>query len=142
MSGALGASGINKVVSMISGGLLGAAGSIGGDLISSKGDWSKVNIAKAAFMGVLGVALGAWTGAGSQNAKQLTKDINSGVTWGSKAFLNAVEAFSKQQTNRTMQQIMYMKLNSAIILHAFEAIAKVVSSISFSTLIGGLICFL
>ena len=35
ISGALGASGISKVFSMVAGGVLGAAGSVGGDLIAS-----------------------------------------------------------------------------------------------------------
>ena len=53
ISGALGASGINQVVSMIAGGVLGAAGSIGGDLIASGGDWNQVNVGKAILMGAI-----------------------------------------------------------------------------------------
>ena len=60
-SGALGASGINQVVSMIVGGVLGAAGSVAGDIIAVKGDFSQLNVwkvvGKAAIMGAIGVGL-------------------------------------------------------------------------------------
>ena len=36
-------------------GVLGAAGSIGGDLIASGGDWNQVNVGKAILMGAIGV---------------------------------------------------------------------------------------
>lgn len=64
----MGASGINQVVSMIAGGVLGAAGSVAGDIIAVNGDLSQLNVwkvvGKAAIMGAIGVGLGRWTGAG------------------------------------------------------------------------------
>ena len=136
ISGTLGASGITPIISMISGGLLGVSGSVGGDLISNGGDWSKVNIGKAIFMGITGAVLGKFTGAGSQNTSHLVADIKAGKTWGSKAFLAAAESFGKQQTNRTLQQVMYMSLDKAITLHTAQAFAKGSLAVAASTILG------
>ena len=54
ISGLIGGSGVGVAGSMISGGILGFAGSVGGDLISNGGDFSKVNWGKAVVMGAFG----------------------------------------------------------------------------------------
>ena len=74
-SGLLSATGIGTVgAALISGGLC-FVGSVGGDLISSNGDWSSINWAKAVIMGIVNVGLGAWAGAGSQNSAALGKGL-------------------------------------------------------------------
>ena len=74
-SGLLSATGIGIIgAALISGGL-GFAGSVGGDLISSNGDWSSVNWTKAAIMCVVNLGLGALAGAGSQNSSALAKGL-------------------------------------------------------------------
>ena len=139
ISGALGASGITRAVSMIAGGVLGAAGSIGGDLITSGGDWSKVNIGKAIGMGILGVVLGRWTGHGTQNTHFRNIDINTGKTWGSKAFLiSAEEALLRPNSGLTLQT-MYMNMAKAITLHSVQGMLKVSIAILASTSLGNFI---
>ena len=59
---------------IVSGGL-GFAGSVGGDLIESNGDWSSVNWKKAVVLGILNFGLGAWAGEGSQNSIALGKGL-------------------------------------------------------------------
>lgn len=75
ISGLLSATGIGTFgAALISGGL-GFAGSVGGDLISSNGDWSSINWGKAAIMGGVNLLLGTWAGAGSQNSSALGKGL-------------------------------------------------------------------
>ena len=139
ISGALGASGINQVVSMIAGGVLGAAGSIGGDLIASGGDWSQVNVGKAILMGAIGVGLGRWTGAGTQNSKAMVSTINAGKSWGSKAFLtSAKEALLRPNSGLTLQT-MYMNMAKAISLYTVQGITKVSVATLGSTILGNTI---
>ncbi len=69
----LAASGIGTLAAACISGGLGFAGSVGGDLISSNGNWTSVNWGKAAIMGVVNFGLGAWAGAGSQNLSALGK---------------------------------------------------------------------
>jgi len=52
---------------------LGFVGSVGGDLISSNGDWDKVNWTKAGIMTVVKFGLGF--GAGAKNSKAISKDL-------------------------------------------------------------------
>ena len=139
ISGALGASGINQVVSMIAGGVLGAAGSIGGDLIASGGDWSQVNVGKAILMGAIGVGLGRWTGAGTQNSKAMVSTINAGKSWGSKAFLtSAKESLLRPNSGLTLQT-MYMNMSKAISLYTVQGITKVSAATLGSTILGNTI---
>ena len=139
ISGALGASGINHVVSMVAGGVLGAAGSIGGDLIASGGDWSHVDVGKAILMGAIGVGLGKWTGAGTQNSKTMVSTINAGKSWGSKAFLtSAKEALLRPNSGLTLQT-MYMNMSKAIILYTVQGITKVSAATLGSTILGNTI---
>ena len=139
ISGALGASGINQVVSMIAGGVLGAAGSVGGDLIASGGDWSQVNVGKAILMGAIGVGLGRWTGAGTQNSKAMVSTINAGKSWGSKAFLtSAKEVLLRPKSGLTLQT-MYMNMAKAISLYTVQGITKVSVATLGSTILGNTI---
>ena len=139
ISGALGASGISKVISIVAGGVLGFGGSVAGDLIASKGNWNDVKWGKALLMGAVGAGLGAWTGAGSQNTKSMIDDIMLGKSWGSKAFLNAANSLAKQPGNRTMTMIMYNKMAKAITKYQIQAIAKVGIGIGASTIGGSLL---
>ena len=143
ISGALGASGINQVVSMIAGGVLGAAGSVAGDIIAVKGDFSQLNVwkvvGKAAIMGAIGVGLGRWTGAGTQNSKAMVSTINAGKSWGSKAFLtSAKEALLSPNSGLTLQT-MYMNMAKAISLYTVQGITKVSAAILGSTILGNTI---
>ena len=89
-SGLLSATGIGTVgAALISGGL-GFVGSVGCDLISSNGNWSSINWAKAAIMGAVNVGLGAWAGAklAFSNDKQLVKEerVKTELQWISSLF--------------------------------------------------------
>ena len=97
-------SGHFAISTLIIGAIIGAAGSIGGDLIVSGGDWSQVNVGKAILMGAIGVGLGRWTGAGTQNSKAMVSTINAGKSWGSKAFLtSAKELLLRPNSGLTLQ---------------------------------------
>ena len=136
ISGALGASGISQVVSMIAGGILETVGSIGGDLIYSGGDWSQINVGKAILMGAIGVVLGRWTGAGTQNSKAMISTINARKSWGSKAFLtSAKEALLRPNSGLTLQT-MYMNMSKAISLYTVQGITKVSVATLGSTILG------
>ena len=139
ISGALGASGINQVVSMIAGGVFGATGSVGGDLIASGGDWSQVNVGKAILMGTIGVGLGRWTGAGTQNSKAMVSTINAGKSWGSKAFLTSAKEVALRPNSGLTIQTMYMNMAKAISLYTVQGISKVSIAIFGSTMFGNLI---
>ena len=139
ISGALGASGINQVVSMIAGGVLGATGSVGGDLIASGGDWSQVNVGKAILMGTIGVGLGRWTGAGTQNSKAMVSTINAGKSWGSKAFLTSAKEVALRPNSGLTIQTMYMNMAKAISLYTVQGISKVSIATFGSTMFGNLI---
>ena len=75
VSGLLAATGIGMWGAAIVSGGLGFAGSVGGDLIESNGDWSSVNWKKAVVLGIVNFGLGAWAGAGSQNSTALGKGL-------------------------------------------------------------------
>ena len=75
VSGLLAATGIGMWSAAIVSGGLGFAGSVGGDLIESNGDWSSVNWGKAVVLGIVNFGLGAWAGAGSQNSSALGKGL-------------------------------------------------------------------
>lgn len=139
ISGALGASGISQVVSMAAGGILGAAGSIGGDLITSGGDWSQVNVGKAILMGAIGVGLGRWTGAGTQNSKVMVSAINKGTSWGSKAFLTSEKEAALRPNSGLTIQTMYMNMSKAISLYTVQGISKVSLATFGSTMFGNMI---
>ena len=139
ISGALGVSGISKVMSTIVGGVLGAASSIGGDLIVSNGDWEQVNVWKAIAMGGIGALLGSWTGAGTQNTRTMVSAINSGKSWGSKAFLMSAKEVALKPDSRLALATMYMFMANAINLYTVQGIVKVSTSILGSTFLGNLI---
>ena len=143
ISGALGTSGINKVVSMIVGGVLGAAGSVAGDIIAVKGDLSELNFwevaGKAVIMGGVGAILGKLTGAGTQNTKIMADTINIGKSWGSKAFLtSAKEALLRPNSGLTLQT-MYMNMAKAISLYTIQGITQVSAAVFGSTFLGNMI---
>ena len=51
-------------------------------------------------MGAIGVGLGRWTGAGTQNSKAMVSNINAGKSWGSKAFLTSAMSLGGAITER------------------------------------------
>lgn len=140
ISGALGASDINQVVSMIAGGVLGAAGSVAGDIIAVKGDFSQLNVWKvvgiSAIMGATGIGLGRWTGAGTQNLKAMVKTINAGQSWGSKAFLTSAKEVALRPNSGLTLQTMYMNMAKAINRYTIQGISKVSFGILLSTAFG------
>lgn len=138
ISGALGASGINQVTSIIAGGVLGVAGSVGGDLIASNGDWSEVNVWKAIVMGGVGALIGSWTGAGTQNTKAMVKSINAGKSWGSKAFLISTKEVALRPNSGLTLQTMYMNMAKAISKYTFQGISKVSVAAFVSAFLGNL----
>ena len=140
ISGALGASPITKTTSMILGGVLGAAGSLGGTIIGAKGDFSSINwgtaIASAIFMGAIGAVLGHWTGDGATNFKVMTDRINAGKSWGSKAFLTSVNEVMARPNSGLTIQTMYMNMHKAIVKYKIKAMGKVYVATAGSTVIG------
>ena len=125
---------------MIAGGVLGAAGSVAGDIIAVKGDFSQFNVwkvvGKAAIIGAIGVGLGRWTGVGTQNSKAMVSTINAGKSWGSKAFLtSAKEALLRPNSGLTLQT-MYMNMAKAISLYTIQGITKVSAVVFGSTFLG------
>ena len=143
ISGALGASGINKAVSMIVGGVLGSGVSVAGDIIAVKGDLSELNfwkvVGKAAIMGAIGVGLGRWTGAGTQNTKAMVDTINIGKSWGSKAFLTSAKEVLLRPNSGLTLQTMYMNMAKAISLYTVQGITKVSVATLGSTILGNMI---
>ncbi len=90
-------------------------------------------------MGAIGVGLGRWTGAGTQNSKAMVSTINAGKSWGSKAFLtSAKEALLRPNSGLTLQT-MYMNMSKAISLYTVQGIAKVSAATLGSTFLGNMI---
>lgn len=132
-------SGHFAISTLIIGAIIGAAGSIGGDLIVSGGDWSQVNVGKEILMGAIGVGLGRWTGAGTQNSKAMVSTINAGKSWGSKAFLTSAKELLLRPNSGLTLQTMYMNMSKAISLYTVQGITKVSSATLGSTILGNTI---
>lgn len=132
-------SGHFAISTLIIGAIIGAARSIGGDLIVSGGDWSQVNVGKAILMGAIGVGLGRWTGAGTQNSKAMVSTINAGKSWGSKAFLTSAKELLLRPNSGLTLQTMYMNMSKAISLYTVQGITKVSSATLGSTILGNTI---
>jgi hypothetical protein len=75
ISGMLSFSGIGALGMALASGALGFVGSVGGDLIASNGNWSKINWGKAAAMGGINFFLGYCAGAGVQNRKEIGETL-------------------------------------------------------------------
>lgn len=136
VSGALGASGISQVVSMIAGGVLNAVGSVDSDLIESNGDWNAVDVNKAFKMAQMGVLLGGFTGAGTQNTTAMVEAINEGTSWGSKAFLVSAQEAALRPNSGLVAQTMYENMSRAITMYSIEGIVKVSASSVISIFVG------
>lgn len=78
ISGLIAFSGIEAIGSAIISGVLGLVGSVGGDLIKSKGNFSKVNWNKAVVMTAMNFALGF--GSGVQNSKAIENSLKSALS--------------------------------------------------------------
>ncbi len=73
VSGILSSSGIGAIASRIISGCIGFAGSVGGDLISSGGDWESINWCKAASLAIANAII-SWKG-GAQNSKNIGEKL-------------------------------------------------------------------
>lgn len=78
ISGLIAFSGIGAIGSAIISGVLGLVGSVGGDLIKSKGNFSKVNLKKAAVMTIMNFLLGF--GSDVQNSKVIENSLKSALS--------------------------------------------------------------
>ena len=136
VSGALGASGISQVVSMIAGGVLNAVGSVGSDLIESNGDWNAVDVDKAFKMTQMGVLLGKFTGAGTQNTTAMVEAINEGSSWGSKAFLVSAQEAALRPNSGLVAQTMYENMSRAITMYSIKGMVKLSEASVISIFIG------
>ncbi|MFR3347070.1 MAG: RHS repeat-associated core domain-containing protein [Christensenellales bacterium] len=139
ITGLIGGSGIGTIGSMISGGVLGFAGSVGGDLISNGGDFGKVNWGKAIVMGVVGIGLGAWSGRGVGNVKGMTETINSGKSWGAKTFLNFSASVADKGASIGARQTAALFMENAILGFKIQSFTKVFSGIAISLGINGIL---
>ena len=139
ISGLIGGSGVGVAGSMISGGILGFAGSVGGDLISNGGDFGKVNWGKAIVMGVVGIGLGAWSGRGVGNVKGMTETINSGKSWGAKTFLNFSASVADKGASIGARQTAALFMENAILGFKIQSFTKVFSGIAISLGINGIL---
>ena len=139
ITGLIGGSGVGVAGSMISGGILGFAGSVGGDLISNGGDFSKVNWGKAVVMGVVGIGLGAWSGRGVGNVKGMTETINSGKSWGAKTFLNFSASVSNRGASIGARETAALFMANAIFGYQAKAFTYVFGGIMLSSLLSTLI---
>ena len=139
ITGLIGGSGIGTIGSMISGGVLGFAGSVGGDLISNGGDFGKVNWGKAIVMGVVGIGLGAWSGRGVGNVKGMTETINSGKSWGAKTFLNFSASVSNRGASIGARETAALFMANAIFGYQAKAFTYVFGGIMLSSVLSTLI---
>ncbi len=135
VTGAIGGSGINMAGSMIAGGVLGFGGSIAGDAIAG----ADINWGKAIALGVLGVGIGALTGAGASNVKNMTSKINSGKSWASRAFLNLGEEVLNRPSSGLVAQAMYINMSKAINGYIAQSLTSVSVGYLAAYLIGNLL---
>ena len=136
VSGAVGASGIGAVGSIIIGGALNVVGSIGSDLIASDGDWSTVNIGKALVMGAVGAGLGKWAGAGAQNTKAMCNAVNMGKSWGAKMFNAFCGSVSDQGMSQLTRQTAALYMRNAVLGYKVQAITSTAISLIGSAMAG------
>lgn len=113
ISGLLAFTGIGALGSAVISGSLGFIGSVGGDLISSNGNWNKVNWTKAIIMTAVNFGLGF--GAGAYNSKAIGSDLWKSVskTNVGNIFQKAVAKYSSGQiTQKGLQGIMNLYGNT------------------------------
>ena len=135
ISGLIGGSGVGIAGSMISGGILGFAGSVGGDLISNGGDFSKVNWGKAVVMGAFGAIWGVISKEGVGNIKAMNEAINTGKSWGSKAFLNFSASVSDRWASIGARETAALFMRNAILGFKIHGFAKVFGGMVISAAI-------
>ena len=139
ISGLIGGSGVGVAGSMISGGILGFAGSVGGDLISNGGDFGKVNWGKAIVMGAFGAIWGAISKEGAGNIKAMNEAINSGKSWGAKTFLNFSASVSNRGASIGARETAALFMANAIFGYQAKAFTYVFGGIMLSSLLSTLI---
>ncbi|MCI8612370.1 MAG: hypothetical protein HFE48_01550 [Clostridia bacterium] len=114
LTGAVGGSGIGAVGTVILNGTISLVGSVGGDLISSGGDWNEVNWVKAGISGLFG-AIGGLT---SKN--NMTDFINNGYTTGSQAFLDFGVSVADRSATQLARQTSALLFSNAVIGYNFD----------------------
>ena len=139
ISGLIGGSGVGVAGSMISGGILGFAGSVGGDLISNGGDFGKVNWGKAIVMGAFGAIWGAISKEGAGNIKAMNEAINSGKSWGAKTFLNFSASVSNRGASIGARETAALFMANAIFGYQAKAFTYVFGGIMLSSVLSTLI---
>ena len=139
ITGLIGGSGIGTIGSMISGGVLGFAGSVGGDLISNGGDFGKVNWGKAIVMGAFGAIWGAISKEGAGNIKAMNEAINSGKSWGAKTFLNFSASVSNRGASIGARETAALFMANAIFGYQAKAFTYVFGGIMLSSVLSTLI---
>ena len=115
ISGAIGGSGIGLAGSIIAGSIMGVTGSVGGDLINSHGDWSKINWGKAAVMGIVGGMTGWLSGSGAANVKAMNEAIKQGKSWGAKSFLKFGISVADKGASQLARQTAALLLKNAVL---------------------------
>ena len=139
ITGLIGGSGVGVAGSMISGGILGFAGSVGGDLISNGGDFGKVNWGKAIVMGAFGAIWGAISKEGAGNIKAMNEAINSGKSWGAKTFLNFSASVSNRGASIGARETAALFMANAIFGYQAKAFTYVFGGIMLSSVLSTLI---
>ena len=82
IGGMLAGSTISAITSMVSGGVIAGANSIGDDVMTS----GSIDFIKAGFMIGVGTVMGKRSGHGAKNVHEMNIRINSGSSWGRKHF--------------------------------------------------------
>ena len=83
-------------------------------------------------MGAIGVGLGAWGGAGAQNTGAMCKAINSGKSWGAKAFSSFSASVSNKSASQLARQTSVVYMNTAILGYKLQAISYAAIAIGAS----------
>ena len=101
LGGAIGFSGVGTIGSIILNAGLGFIGSVGSDLITNNGDWSKVDWIKATVMTAIGGVFGA--GPGAQNSKSIASGLSKNplIKKGMGAIAKAENKYMLNQIGKT-----------------------------------------
>lgn len=121
IGGLLAFTGIGALGSAFISGGLGFVGSVGGDLISSNGDWDKVNWTKAGIMTVVNFGLGF--GAGAKNSKAIGKDL-----WGTVKNTKVGNIFSSASARANAGQLSQKGFQGVMNLYGNKLAAATVNA--------------
>ena len=139
VSGIIGFSKITRFGSTLLSGIIGAVGSIGGDIIQNNGQLAKIDWVRAINIAAISSAIGFWAGAGVRNAKAMVNAINEGKTIAGRAFLmSSAEALVRPNSGLVLQT-MYINMAKSISQYKIISTIKVVLGMVVSSLFGGLV---